>query len=224
MPDIRDRALARAQVVRRAFHVTLRGVPALRLLCAVWIFLLAQSIPSGAQPVASDRRDEILDRMAASSTLVIRGRVEATESRAHAGAIYTYATVTVDEVLKGPDSIQSLVVKTLGGATDGVVLQVPDAPRFASGDEAVMFLAPRPADGTLYPVALAEGVWPVSLDLAGRGPQAGRGDLLGPLDATFGAGDGPVCPDAPRVATRQPGDLCAADDRGWRTGPMASGR
>jgi len=185
MPDIRARALARTPVVRQAFHVTLRGVPALRLLGAVWIFLLAQSTLSGAQSAANDRRDELLDRMAASSTLVIRGRVEATESRAHAGAIYTYATVAVDEVLKGPDSIQSLVVKTLGGATDGVVLQVPDAPRFASGDEAVMFLAPRPGDGTLYPVALAQGIWPVSLDLAGRGPQAGRGELQGPLDAAF---------------------------------------
>jgi len=171
--------------VQRAFRVTLKDVPALRLLCAVCAFVLVQALPAVAQPAPADRRDEMLDRMAASSTLVIRGRVEATESRAHAGAIYTYATVAVDEVLKGPDSIQTLVVKTLGGATDAVALHVPDAPRFGPGDEAVMFLAPRPGDGTLYPVALAQGIWPVSLDLAGRGPQAGRGELQGPLDATF---------------------------------------
>lgn len=171
--------------MRRAFRGTLEAVPALRLTCAVCACILIAVIPAVAQQPSTDRRDEMLDRMAASSTLVVRGRVDATESRAHDGTIYTYATVAVTEVLKGPDSIQTLVVKTLGGATDAVVLHVPDAPRFSIGDEAVMFLAPRPGDSTLYPVALAQGIWPVSVDLAGRGSQAGRGEWLGPLDASF---------------------------------------
>ena len=171
--------------MRRAFRGTLDGVPALRLTCAVCAFILGAMHPAVAQQASTERRDGMLDRMAASSTLVIRGRVDATESRAHDGTIYTYATVAVTEVLKGPDSIETLVVKTLGGATDALVLHVPDAPRFGPGDEAVMFLAPRPRDGTLYPVALAQGIWPVSVDLAGRGSQAGRGDWLGPFDASF---------------------------------------
>ncbi len=171
--------------MRRAFRGTLDGVPALRLTCAVCAFILGAVLPAVAQQASTERRDGMLDRMAASSTLVIRGRVDATESRAHDGTIYTYATVAVTEVLKGPDSIETLVVKTLGGATDALVLHVPDAPRFGPGDEAVMFLAPRPRDGTLYPVALAQGIWPVSVDLAGRGSQAGRGDWLGPFDASF---------------------------------------
>jgi hypothetical protein len=151
----------------------------------VCVGLLCGLSPVWAQPAANLSREARVAHLAASSTLVVRGRVQSTESRAHEGAIYTYTTVTVDEVLKGPSTIRTLTVKTLGGATDSLVLQVADAPTFAAGDESVLFLAPRVSDGSLYPVGLGGGVWPVHLDLTGQGLQVGAHDVRGPLDATF---------------------------------------
>jgi len=142
----------------------------------------------GARAQADVPRDDALARLTASSTLVIRGRVQGVEASVHNRVVYTYSTVAVDEVLKGAHGMgatPSLVVKTLGGSADGLVLHVADSPALSSGDEAVLFLAPRPGDGTLYPIGLSAGVWPVRLDLTGRGHQVGHGAWQGPLDEAF---------------------------------------
>ena len=167
--------------------MTLKAVFYLRAVWAVWACVVTLVTPSWAQPVNHESRNRMVDQLSASSTLIIRGRVEGSESRAHDGAIYTYATVAVDEVLKGPAGIRQVVVKTLGGATASLVLHIAAAPHLMAGDEAVMFLAPRASDGSLYPVGQTAGIWPVRIDLTGRGLQVGRGDFAGALDDAFRA-------------------------------------
>ena len=155
---------------------------------ALLVALLAPASPAWSQAPTDSPRETALAQLADAATLVVRGRVHGVEARAANRAVYTYATVAVDEVLKGAGDMASgttLVVKTLGGAADGLVLHVADAPTFSVGDEAILFLAPRPGDGSLYPVGLSTGVWPVSIDLTGGGPQAGHDEWRGPFDTAF---------------------------------------
>jgi hypothetical protein len=116
-------------------------------------------------------------RLADSSTLVVSGRVESVAVGQDAGAIYTYVTVTVEQVFKGDlPSPARVVVKDLGGEVDVIGLHVADQPRFVAGENVLLFLAVRPRDRTLYTVGLGAGRWSIYPDLAGGGRTAINGE------------------------------------------------
>jgi hypothetical protein len=77
---------------------------------------------------------------------IVRGRVTDIRTRATAtGVVYTYAEVSVDEVLRGAglvDPFEPLVVRQIGGATREAVLPVPGAARYVIGQEYLLFLVP----------------------------------------------------------------------------------
>src|SRR5690606_37345199 len=110
--------------------------------------------------------------LADASRLVVTGRVSSVEARADAGLIYTYATVDVTEVLKGDLQTSTIVVKQLGGTMPTLGLYISDQAVLRAGEQALLFLAVRPRDGTLMTTALARGKWQLMPDLASGAPAA----------------------------------------------------
>ena len=110
------------------------------------------------------------------SDLVVVGTVTGSSSR-HMDApqerrIVTDVTVRVSDVVRGVHDGGEVVVTTLGGVVDGRGQIVPGAPRFAVGDEVVLFLSTvrRTASGKAVrlPVALSQGVFFVRRTPGGR--------------------------------------------------------
>ena len=102
--------------------------------------------------------------------------------QADGGSIYTYATVAVDEVLKGQLGDTTIVVKELGGTLPTLGLYIADQARFRVDENVLLFLAARPRDGTLYTVGLSRGKWDVLPDLQ----TGGRSAVSGPLRIELG--------------------------------------
>ena len=127
------------------------------------LLLLAMALRAEAQPPATG-----LLSLADSSTLVVIGQVGGVTVRGDAGAIYTYATVNVSEVVKGELAGPTIVVKQLGGTLPGLGLYIADQATFAAGEDVLLFLGVRPRDGTLYTVGLSLGKWRVLPDLRSR--------------------------------------------------------
>ena len=134
-----------------------------RHLFAATVLALALSVTS--RPSAQTVSPQVLD-LADAASVVLTGRVTGVSVRADAGAIYTYATIAVAEVLKGELRDTSVVVKQLGGTLPTIGLYIADQARFAADEDVLLFLAVRPRDGTLYTVGLSRGKWPVLPDLA----------------------------------------------------------
>lgn len=106
--------------------------------------------------------------------LIVTGRV-ATQTSGWdpaVGAIYTYVTVDVDEVLKGFVAERRITIKQLGGVADELGLTVPTQAHFTSGEPVLLFLEARPRDRTLYTSALWQGKW--SLDRQPTGDHVAR--------------------------------------------------
>lgn len=92
---------------------------------------------AGLQATTLERLD--LDEMIRKSTEIVRGRVSATGSVRRGSLIFTQATVSVTERLKGagPPSVQ---VNIPGGIHGNERLTVSGAPRLREGYEYVLFL------------------------------------------------------------------------------------
>ena len=114
------------------------------------------------------------------SDVVVVGTVTGSASRhmdpPHERRIVTDVSVRVSDVVRGTHDGGEVVVTTLGGVVDGRGQIVPGAPRFAIGDEVVLFLSTvrRTASGKAIrlPVALSQGVFYVRRPPGGR-PQVG---------------------------------------------------
>lgn len=103
-----------------------------------------------------------LDQLAAGSSAVARVRCTAAESRWENGAIWTVTTLQVVESLKGalPSEI---AVRLPGGRVGHLTAAIDGAPKFAPGNEAIVFLQPSRAGG--FTVAgWAEGTFRISRD------------------------------------------------------------
>lgn len=170
--------------------------------CALALALFLTS-PSSAQATAPQ-----VTELADAAAVVLTGRVTAITVGADAGAIYTYATIAVSDVLKGDLRDTSIVVKQLGGTLPTLGLYIADQAVFTPGEDVLLFLAVRPRDGTLYTVGLSRGKWPVTPDLAsGRSTAAQAGDRVA-LDTGFRAAVGDSAAQAtPFVAVPQELDV-----------------
>jgi len=78
------------------------------------------------------------------SELVIRGEVidivsQWTENRK---AIFSIATIRVDEVVTGDYSKSTIEVSYDGGVVDGIGMKVSDTPSFNKGETVILFLSP----------------------------------------------------------------------------------
>jgi len=69
--------------------------------------------------------------------------------------IYTDAYIKVTSTLKG-QSVDTLVVRQLGGELDGIGAMIPGSPRYAAGEELIIFAEDRP-DGAVVILGLFQG-------------------------------------------------------------------
>ena len=108
------------------------------------------------------------EQLARSAVLIVIGHTTAVEVGRDPVTtwIYTYVTVEVSEVLKGPVDLDVLVVKQAGGVIGAEGLTVSGQAQFAPGEDVLLFLDVRPRDGTLYPSAFWQGKWTVGVDTA----------------------------------------------------------
>lgn len=87
-----------------------------------------------------------LDQLTAASEAIARVRCVSSESRWDAGQIWTVTTFDVTETIKGtlPPRIS---VRLPGGRVGHLTAAVDGTPRFAGGDESILFLVPSRARG-----------------------------------------------------------------------------
>jgi hypothetical protein len=147
-----------------------------RILLALFMLALATARPSAQAPGAP------VTDLADASSLVVTGSVQQLQVRADAGAIYTYATIAVDEVLKGRTDQPLIVVKQLGGTLPTLGLAIADQATFRVNEAVLLFLNSRPRDGSLYTVGLERGKWDLVPSLATGRQMAARGSLNAAVD------------------------------------------
>ncbi|RJQ36457.1 MAG: hypothetical protein C4555_07460 [Dehalococcoidia bacterium] len=82
-----------------------------------------------------------IDDLAEKADLVVLGEVVsiAYQRDTETGSIYTLVTFSVRQTFKG-ESLPELIIRIPGGSLDGEIQQVEDAPRFAQGESAIIFL------------------------------------------------------------------------------------
>jgi hypothetical protein len=133
----------------------------------------------------------------------VRGQVTAIASAPEPrdGGVTTYVTLAVDEVLFGPLSLGTLVLRERGGQVGDRQEWTFGSATFRVGERVLVFLTPN-ADGTLHTTEMAMGKF--TLHDAFGGPRAtrelGRDALV--LDRTTGAPRGIAKDDLPLAALR----------------------
>jgi hypothetical protein len=92
-----------------------------------------------------------IEELAPLSDLVVVGKVTKIEStwNQEQTKIYTKVWIQTEEVLKGPNQLEPVLVKTLGGEVDGVNANFVGAPSFVRGERVLLFLELR-TDGEGY--------------------------------------------------------------------------
>ncbi len=126
----------------------------LRIAIAISLLL------AGPAAQATTLQRMTLEELAAAAPAVARVRVLSGESRVDAGRIWTFTQVEAVEIYKGTLP-QRFTVQLLGGRVTGLVSKVEGVPRFAPGEEAILFLAPsRAGDWTV--VSWVQGTFRIS--------------------------------------------------------------
>jgi hypothetical protein len=134
----------------------------LPILLLVAVFMAA--LPPDARATTFKRMD--LDELAATASVIARVRCVAAESRWEGGHIWTFTTFEVVETLKG--KLQGrITVRLVGGKVGHLISTVDGAPRFRSGEDAVLFLEPV-QHGEMTVVSWAQGTFRIQRDAAGR--------------------------------------------------------
>jgi hypothetical protein len=99
------------------------------------------------------------EQLAADADAIVVGRVVAVQDRSETARPVTRYTIDVEEMLQGTIATRTVTMTVPGGFTKGGKgLHVYGAPRFASGDRAILFLS-RSADGTMAPLQLMLGAF-----------------------------------------------------------------
>ncbi len=109
------------------------------------------------------------ENLTSQATLIIVGNVQRLQSEwsADKKSIYTVATVTVEETIKGACADNTLKILYPGGEIDGIGMQVSDVAIPDSGDRVLLFLQPATAKKfeTLYTnVGKAQGQYKIGRD------------------------------------------------------------
>ena len=130
-------------------------------LCVLWVLAAHTSALADVAPRWS------VGELTGFADAILTGNVVSVVPGADgSGAVYTYVTITVDDVLKGPVAAppRQLVLKQLGGTVGALTQIVWGEALFAPGEEVLVFLEVRPRDSTLYTTAHWQGKWAIQRD------------------------------------------------------------
>lgn len=131
-----------------------------RVLLLVALVALAAAVPAQATVVEAFTLHQICDKANSSfHGTCVSSRTEWTSDHAFVVTIYEFR---VTEWLKGGDGASTTFVTHLGGEKDGVGTGVSGMPRYAQGEEVVLFLnQPHEATGCCMPLGLGQGAFHV---------------------------------------------------------------
>jgi hypothetical protein len=118
---------------------------------------------SGNQPVPIEERARGAERVVVATVAGANARYERNEFGDE--LIVTYATLQVEEALKGQGGQITLAVE--GGTVDGMTMRVSSLPVVSPGERAVFFLTPGPK-GEFKPHLRGQGI--LKLDSNNRVP------------------------------------------------------
>ncbi|HKQ62610.1 MAG TPA: matrixin family metalloprotease [Candidatus Polarisedimenticolaceae bacterium] len=125
------------------------------------------------------------EQLAERVPLVVEGEVVRTASGYDPlrRTLATYVTLAVDQVHRGPQDLDELVLRELGGRYGELVHEVDAVPAYAVGEHVLAFLEPGP-DGSLHTSGMFFGKFRLEADAAGAAPLArreleGSGRILG---------------------------------------------
>jgi hypothetical protein len=100
-----------------------------------------------------------LKEIVSASDAIAQGTVESVDVRWENQSIYTYASIRVDEGIKGAPK-RALLVRQPGGKIGSLHLDAPGTPQFHVGDQVIVFLRDR-KDGTFDVVGLSQGKYDI---------------------------------------------------------------
>ena len=123
-------------------------------------FLLASLDPSSICATTL-KRMSIAD-LSRAAGVIVRARCAGNSTRWEAGEIWTFTTFEVREIWKGSAPAQ-IAVRLLGGTAGNLTSTVSGVPRFASGEEVVLFLE-RTAAGDFSVVSWVQGTFRIARD------------------------------------------------------------
>ncbi len=117
----------------------------------------------GAVAATTLQRMSVAEMSRAAHTIV-RARCVANSARWDAGEIWTFTTFDVEETWKG-SSPARITVRLIGGEAGNLKSTVSGVPRFAPGEEVVLFLE-RTAAGDFSVVSWVQGTFRIGHDRA----------------------------------------------------------
>lgn len=81
-----------------------------------------------------------LEEITTGSNLIITGKVKSSHSVWEDKNIYTYYTIELDEIIKGQNTGNTVVVKQLGGRVGDIMQHIAGTPKLKENSEALLFL------------------------------------------------------------------------------------
>ena len=105
-----------------------------------------------------------LDALVAESDSIVQGIVEHVESRWEDTYVFTYATVRIDDPLKG-DRSRTLTIRQVGGSVGDREVFISGMPRFEPGMSLILFLTDS-QNGTFHVTGMNQGSYVISQDYA----------------------------------------------------------
>ena len=106
-----------------------------------------------------------LTQLTAAAQAVARVRCISNIARWESGEIWTLTTFEVMETWKG-DLPARITVRLIGGRAGHLISRVPGVPRFAQGEEVILFLEPKGEEFSV--TSWAQGTFRISHDPSGR--------------------------------------------------------
>jgi len=127
---------------------------------AIMIAVLAS--PAVATTVAKMSLEQLVHR----ADLIVQGRVQSVHSQwdEQRRLVFTYASIRVDEPLKG-ERRQSVLIRQVGGSFGSIEMSVAGAPQFKNGQRLLVFLKRQDAT-TFQVVGMNQGLYRIVEDSA----------------------------------------------------------